>query len=119
MGRKIARIAFSSLQAKLFSDNHYGTHPDPVSLRVNAEHLNRKPQLFDCGFFKSVQERFMPSTSSSKAAAVHPPAHAAAAKTAAKTAAPAPTATMFGVAISTAPAHSIAEKPEMSQKKKR
>src|SRR3954470_8470508 len=55
----------------------------------------------------------MPGTSSSKAA--HSPAHAPAAKTAA----PAPTATMFGVAISTAPAHSGTDKPEMSQKKKR
>jgi HEAT repeat protein len=62
-----------------------------------------------------VQESFMPGTSSSKAAtAAHPPAHAPA-----KTAAPAPTATMFGVAIATTPAHSTAEKPEMSQKKKR
>lgn len=57
----------------------------------------------------------MPGTSSSKAAATT--AHAPVAKGAAP--APAPTAKMFGVAISTAPAHSSAERPEMSQKKKR
>ncbi len=55
----------------------------------------------------------MPGTSSSKtAASKSAPSHAPA------PAAP-PTAKMFGVAISTAPAHSTAEKPAMSEKKKR
>jgi HEAT repeat protein len=49
----------------------------------------------------------MPGTTPSKAA------------TPKSAAPPAPSATMFGVAISTAPAHSVAEKPEMSEKKKR
>src|SRR4051812_5842543 len=54
----------------------------------------------------------MPGTTSSKTPAPKSaPAHGPAA--------PAPTATMFGVAISTAPAHSTAEKPEMSEKNKR
>jgi HEAT repeat protein len=53
----------------------------------------------------------MPGTTSSKTAtSKSAPAHAPAGPTTAK---------MFGVAISTAPAHSVAEKPEMSDKKKR
>ena len=58
----------------------------------------------------------MPGTSSSKATTTAA-AHAPGAKGAAP--APAPTAQMFGVSISTAPAHSIAEKQGMSPKKKR
>ena len=75
--------------------------------------LLSKAALLNCGCLISVQEIFMPGTSSSKAAstAAHAPA--------AKAPVPAPTATMFGVAISTAPSHSHAEKPGMSEKKKR